>query len=341
MSYRIRTENHPEPAGLDATAFVLEEDAGAARAVVWPAFGFNCLRWEVGGLDLLYAEPQLSGRSKPTRSGIPVLFPFPNRIRAGRFRWADRDYQLPLNDPSGQNAIHGFACRRPWRVVGQGADAASAWVTGEFWGAHDAPEARALWPADYRLRLTCRLVEDRLRLEAVVDNPDRVDLPFGLGYHPYVRVPLVPGARAEDCRVQADVAAAWVLDNALPTGRGRPPEPAEDLRQPRPYTELHLDNLYQATVRDPEPGPDRLCVRGSVVQAPSGTTVWLAASVLFRELVAFTPPSRQAVALEPYTCITDAINMQQQGVDAGLLVLPPGKQWSGVVELRCTTGEGG
>jgi aldose 1-epimerase len=340
MPYRIRTETHPAPAGLDGTVFILEEEPGAGRAAVWPAFGFNCYRWEVGGLDLLYAEPQLSGRSKPTRSGIPVLFPFPNRIRAGRFRWRDKDYQLPLNDPAGQNAIHGFACRKPWRVVGQGSDAESAWVTGEFSGSQDAPEASDLWPADYRLRLTCRLARDRLRLEALVENPDRIDLPFGLGYHPYLRVPLAPGARPEDCWVEANVGAAWELDNSLPTGQERPPSPAHELRRSRPFTELHLDDLYQAAVSDPEPGPDRLCVRGSVRQAPEGVAVRLAASILFRELVAFTPPSRQAVCLEPYTCITDAINMQQRGVDAGLLVLPPGKRWTGVVELRYTSGRG-
>jgi aldose 1-epimerase len=54
----------------------------------------------------------------------------------------------------------------------------------------------------------------------------------------------------------------------------------------------------------------------------------------FRELVVFTPPHRQAIALEPYTCATDAINLQTQGIDAGLLVLRPGEEWKGVVEMR-------
>ena len=71
-------------------------------------------------LDLLYADPNLFTDGRPTRSGIPILFPFPNRIRVGRFSWEGKEYQLPLNDSVKQNAIHGFACRRPWRVVGQG-----------------------------------------------------------------------------------------------------------------------------------------------------------------------------------------------------------------------------
>ena len=31
---------------------------------------------------------------KPTRSGFPILFPFPNRIRDGKFDWQGNTYQL-------------------------------------------------------------------------------------------------------------------------------------------------------------------------------------------------------------------------------------------------------
>src|SRR5262249_25561266 len=141
-------------------------------------------------LDLLYADPQLFSNGRPTRSGIPVLFPFPNRIRGGHFLWNGKEYQLPRNDAVEKNAIHGFACRKPWRRVGHGADRDSAYVTGEFHGSRDAPESRDHWPADYLLRLTVRLKAGVLRLEAVVENPDHGPLPFGLGFHQYFRVPL-------------------------------------------------------------------------------------------------------------------------------------------------------
>ena len=135
MTFRVRTESHATRGGYDGTVFVLE-DGRANRAAVWPAFGFNCYSWQVtrGGrvLDLLYADPELFNDSKPTRSGIPILFPFPNRIRDGRFTWDGQDYQLPLNDPSGKNAIHGFVASRPWRVLDHGTDDFLTWVTAEF-----------------------------------------------------------------------------------------------------------------------------------------------------------------------------------------------------------------
>src|SRR6266545_236025 len=146
MTFQVRTEERPGATG-PLKIWVLEDGRGAV-AEVCPALGFNCYRWHVeleGGADeLLYSEPNFLTDGKPTRSGIPVLFPFPNRIRDGRYSWAGKDYQLPLNDPSGKNAIHGFACRHAWRVVEQGADERSAWVTGEFQASIDAPAVRNL-----------------------------------------------------------------------------------------------------------------------------------------------------------------------------------------------------
>src|SRR5262249_31404632 len=194
MTYQVRTEERPNKTGLDPTVYVLEDAAAGVRAEVWPALGFNCYRWQASPdgrpLEVLYADPGLFDNGRPTRSGIPVLFPFPNRIRAGRFAWGGQEYQLPLNDSPPRNASHGFPCRLPWRVVGQGADAGGAWLTGEFQGSRDAPDTVALWPADYRIRVTHRLSARKLRIEAEVSSGDGKAMPFGLGYHPYLRTPL-------------------------------------------------------------------------------------------------------------------------------------------------------
>jgi aldose 1-epimerase len=341
MAYQVHTDRRPA-AGCDGTVYILEDSDGGVRAEVWPAPGFNCFRWQVPcqgrRLDLLYSNPRFFEDPVPTRSGIPVLFPFPNRLRAGRFRWDGREYQLPLNDPAKQNAIHGFACRHPWRVVAQGADATAAWLTGEFQGAVDAPECRPLWPADYRLRLTYRLGPDRLRIEALVENPDRVPLPFGLGFHPYFQVPEGAGGR-EETWVEAPAGELWELVDSLPTGLRRPVDPARDLRRPRRFTDLTLDDVLTGLEPLPRPGGG-LYRRGSVERRVDRAVLHLLTSEPFGELVAFTPPHRQAVCLEPYTCVTDAIHLQQQGVDAGLLVLAPGARWEAVVELALKSAPG-
>ncbi len=335
MGYRVRTEQRPAAPGYDGTVVLLEDPAGAGAAV-WPAAGFNCFQWRTRrqghDLDLLYHTADFLQDVRPTRNGIPILFPFPNRIRDGRFAWAGKEYQLPLNDPAGRNAIHGFACRRPWRVVDQGADGQGAWVTGEFWAAHDAPDARPLWPADYRLRVTYRLGAGSLRIDALVENPDQVALPCGLGYHPYLRVPFAAGTTAADCRVGADARLCWELEENLPTGAIKA-LPERDLSDPRPFAGLQRDDLLRALEPSAADEDGGLLRRGRVQQPAAGVEVRVLSSAAFRELVVFTPPHRQAVCLEPYTCPTDAMNLHGRGVDAGLIVLEPGGRWSGVVEL--------
>ena len=334
MTFAVHTRTQPGVTGRDPTLFVLDDGAGG-RAEVWPALGFNCFHWEAvregRTLDLLFADPALFGDGRPTRSGVPVLFPFPNRIRDGRFSWDGKEYRLPIDDPAHKNAIHGFACRHPWRVVGQGADASCAWVTGEFQTGRDAPDCLPLWPADHLIRITHRLGAGVLRVEAEVVNPDRRPLPFGLGYHPYFRVPFAPGATADDCRVRVPACETWPLVESLPTGERRPIEAAHDLNTARRFADLHLDDLLTGLPSKAD-SAESLCDRGAVRSGDQ--TLGVRASPAFREVVAFTPAHRQAFCVEPYTCATDAINLQQRGVDAGLLVLPPGGRWSAVVEMR-------
>jgi aldose 1-epimerase len=333
MAFAVRKQAAVGVVDRDPTTYVLEDGAGAV-AEIWPALGFNCYRWEVEHtgrlLDLLYSDPALFTDGRPTRSGIPILFPFPNRIRGGQYTWDGKSYQLPLNDGPKQNAIHGFACRRPWRVVGEGADeAAGAWVTGEFQGSKDAADCVGLWPADYILRVTYRLVVGGLRIEAEVTNPDDRPLPFGLGYHPYFRIPFSPEVKAEECTVSTPARSFWALTDALPDGTRHMVDSARDLNTQRRFGELQLDDVLTDLPPATEPFPER----GSIV-ATSGRALSIRCDADFREMVVFTPGNRQAFCIEPYTCTTDAINLQARGVDAGLLVLPPGGTWKAAVGLH-------
>jgi aldose 1-epimerase len=298
----------------------LENDEQTTLAEIWPSLGSNCLRWRVasprGPLDLLYVADDWEQNPIPTRSGIPVLFPFPNRIRNGHFVWEGKEYQLPLNSPEKIHAIHGFACRSVWRVLSSGADASSAWITTCFQPSVDRPDMLTLWPADYRISITFRMETQRLSILAAVENPTIQTLPWGLGYHPYFRTD------ADSCLVQASAQSFWTLKQSLPTGEHQSVLGGMDLRSPRPVIDLKLDdvltNLDTATT-DSNLG----ILRGQVIYPAHGTLrLWTDSA--FRELVVFTPPHRKAICLEPYTCTTDAVNLAAEGIDAGWQVLSPG-----------------
>jgi aldose 1-epimerase len=325
MTYEARVEKRPNAFGVDDRVWVLDDGQGRFLQVS-PALGFNAYRWHVPEGELLYADPKFFAENRPTRSGFPILFPFPNRIRDGRFTWEGKEFRLPTNDPSGKNAIHGFVCRRPWRVVDQGADGQAAWVKGEFIGSKDAPDTLELWPADYRIAVTHRFTGNGLEVLAEVSNPDKEDLPWGLGYHPYFSLKPFGG---DEAQVTVKANQYWELVDNLPTGKLLPVDAGRDLRAEVPYKQLQLDDVF--TDLDRPATTNDTVLTGWVSHGNRRLEMHM--SGIFREVVGFTPPHRQAICLEPYTCTTDAINLQQRGVVAGWQVLKPGMTARGRVRL--------
>ena len=331
MPFTIRKEQHQTSNGIDGTIHMLE-DPGRAGIEVWPAFGFNCIRWYSSRRghvrDWLYSAPTLFEDTRPTRSGIPILFPFPNRIRDGKFHWQGKSYELPINDPDNRNTIHGFACRNSWRIIDTGTDDHCAWIRGAFDPVLDAPDCVSLWPAKYVLEVEYRISVTGLKIEAVVTNPDVVPLPFGIGYHPYFR--MMDDETTTVVQVSAD--KYWPLQETLPGKSTADVDAARDFRNPKNLNGVKVDDILTGLPTVPE-GVD-LQKLGTVSKSDDSCSLEVFADTHFRELVLFIPPHREAVCLEPYTCTTDAIHLQQEGVDAGWMELAPGNRWVGVVELR-------
>lgn len=289
--------------------------------------GFNCFEFQArmanGIVDVLWSMPDFeSGGSRPSRSGIPILFPFPNRIRHGRFAWQGRHFELPTWHG---HAIHGFCLDRAWRVIQDGSD----FATGEFQLSVDAPDRLPLWPGDFRLRVRYELRNNVLRCDVHITNPGDTDLPWGFGTHPYFKVPLAVGSAPRHCLVQASTSRQWELDGVMPTGRVIPVQPGKDLREGEYFDQLFLDDVY--TGLTPRGNVDE-CL---VMDEKAGLEVVQRFDArAFRELVVFTHPNRTSICLEPYTCVTDAINLQPQGIDAGLQVLPPGAEFRTWIEIQ-------
>ncbi len=323
--------------------YELINDTGTVRAEVWPQWGFNCLKWQVRELDgawadILFHMPDWEANPVPTRSGHPILFPFPGRLREGKLDFEGKTYQLPLNEGTKKHAIHGFTPRNPWRVTDSNGDTDFAFVTGEFNLKRDLPDALPLWPADFVFRVTYRLYADKLRVDARVENVGAGRLPFGLGYHGYFRL---PGTREPDIGssvLQANVAEIWEAENNLPTGWRKELPPELDFRHPRPVGATALDNVF-TKVTGAETKNSGLFEIARLTHPNAGGRLRVFADQSFRELVLFTPVHRNAVAIEPYTCSADAGNLAARGIDSGWLVLEPGGEWEGAVEYRWEPAE--
>ena len=153
---------------------VISEPGGSSASIAVEA-GFNCYEFKssiTGGVvvDVIDAEPGfIDGDKRPSANGIPLLFPFPNRIRQAKYSWDGRDFDLSGDkvghDPDG-NAIHGFCLDRPWRIVSRSEHS----VTGEFQLSIDAPDRRDLWPADFVIQVTYAVDGPTLRSDIRIIN---------------------------------------------------------------------------------------------------------------------------------------------------------------------------
>jgi aldose 1-epimerase len=305
------------------TPIVLTNLQSGAKAQILAELGFNLfqLQLPVGSrkVDVLDAAADFAATGQsPNHNGIPLLFPFPNRIRGGRFTWQGREYVLDGVHQDGQgNAIHGLVVDRPWRVVHRDERAAH----GQFQLSVDAPDRRPLWPADFLIEVQYHLRNAALRCDVRVVNLDRVSLPFGFGTHPYFRVPLSAGSRRGDCLIQAPAAEEWELVGCLPTGKRLALSGRKDLREGQALEGLKMDDVLTGLPDDDEP------MESIVMDPAAGLQVRQVFDSAFRELVVYTPPHGRSVCLEPYTCTTDAIHLAEQGIDGGWRTLAPGEEF--------------
>lgn len=293
-------------------------DTGAVAQIL-VGFGCNCYSFRpvVGGkaIETLWSEDGFeTGQKRASSSGIPILFPFPGRIQGTTLHWNSDLYELKGSENQG-NSIHGFVLNRPWRTTEQTDDS----LTAEFQASTDDPSLLEQWPADFRIQMTFKVAGNSLTIDTEVNNPGDTDLPCGLGLHPYFRVPL-GGSHANDCTVAIPANTMWEMNDMIATGKQLPMMNAEELQAGVTFGGMTYDNGFG----------DLNAVDGVVtaeINDPNGARLAMSFSSGYREIVVYNPPHRQAVCVEPYTCVCDPFRLQREGFDAGLRVLAPGESF--------------
>jgi len=243
-----------------------------------------------------------------------VLAPWPNRLGDGRYTFQGTEAQAALDEPSRGNAIHGLVRWMPWRMAGRAQNRIS--MVCEL-------RPQPAYPFALRLTVEYRLGRDGLIVVTEAENIGEVDLPFGLGFHPYLLV----GTHSVD-QVRLTVPAERRLitdDRGLPTTTA-PVEATEfDFLQGRLIGVTRLDTGYTGLHRDYD---GRARVELDHPDGTGGATVW--ADERFAYFMVYTgdtlgPESaRRSLAVEPMTCPPDAL---RTGTD--LTVLRPGTRWTG------------
>ncbi|MBC7922082.1 MAG: hypothetical protein H7Z75_13455 [Ferruginibacter sp.] len=248
------------------------------------------------------AEQLLAEGSRSFRGTL--LFPFPNRVRDGRYAFDGQSYQLPVNEIDRGHALHGHLYHAPFEVVAEGASETGAFLILEY----EADGKAEGYPFKYLLNLDFRLDEAGFSCKTVIQNLEERDIPVGIGYHPYFQL----GDNADEWLLKLPVESQLEIDDRLiPNGEERIPARYQEFASLKGDV---LDNAYRVRPTEGE-AITQLVNPGQNVTL----TVWQRTGPgQFNYLQVFTPESRRSIALEPMTGAPDAFNNGQ-----GLIRLAP------------------
>ena len=126
------------------------------------------------------------GDDRYWKNQSPNLFPYVGRLKDGHYHMDGQSYEM---------RIHGIAPYRDFRLVSNDGLQMILELT-------DDAETLAQYPRHFSFRVIYRLVDSILEICYEVENQDRQTMYFGLGGHPGLNVPLVPGKTFEDYRLR-------------------------------------------------------------------------------------------------------------------------------------------
>lgn len=277
--------------------------AGASELGVVPAIGGSIawFRTRVGSRTIDWLRPATEAALASGDAGAMSCFPlvpFSNRIREGKFRFAGRDVQLPLNVPGQKHCEHGHGWQAPWRVIAQKPES----LTIEYRHFADA------WPFPYTAWQIFRLEPEWLTVEIAVKNTGQEPMPVGVGLHPYF-------PRTPRTNLTASVDKIWDTDDEMMPTRLTDPPPERRLGEGVRVDSVEMDNGFTNWSR-----------RAEIEWPENRTRLTMTADQPLGFLVVYTPPGEDFFCAEPVSNCTDAFNLAGQGrIDTGMSVLAPGK----------------
>ncbi len=284
-------------------AHTLESADGQASLTVVPGFGSCVTGLRLQGRAVLDTY-QTAEEMKINRwAKNAFLFPFPNRLKHGQYRWEGQIYQFPVNDAPTNNALHGFGMDRPMEALQSSAGTDKAILV----TAYRYDGSREAYPFPFELELTFTLSETAMSVGMKVVNTGAQSLPMGVGWHPYFQLT----EQVDELYLQLPPCDMIGVDTEMiPTGKQYEYTTFSRARRIGPEV---LDNCFALRQQQG---------RIEVLMQGGGRSLKYWQEVgegKFPFVQLFTPPHRSSLAVEPMSCNIDAFNNGE-----GLWKLMPG-----------------
>jgi aldose 1-epimerase len=306
-----------EPLGR-ISQLVLKNNSTGEYVSIIPSFGATINQIALKKGDKVYelvegckTYEELMGVGKNTFRGSK-LFPFPNRVRDGKYSFEGKEYQLPINFPQENNAIHGLVLTDNFKIIAKETSAEKALLTVQYEFKGD----KEGYPFKCLLTINYELSSNGFACTTKVLNMDNQAIPIGDGWHPYFKT----GSKVDNLSIKLPVVKAFSVDGkmipTLPDSLSAA-EIAEGINGYDKSKKIGSDKFDTGYRIYPNP-------TGSIVTTEISDTIQNIKLCINQEtgpgkygyLQVYTPPDRNSIAIEPMTCLTDAFNNKQ-----GLIVL--------------------
>jgi aldose 1-epimerase len=191
--------------------------AGDLEAVFLPGHGMLGASLRHKGLEILRRVEDLEAAAvKGSTAGIPLLYPWANRLADFRYRVAEREVVLDPSSPLLHFDEHGLPMHGvPWSLlVWEPTEARQDFLAARLeWTRSDL---LAVFPFRHRLEMAATLHPDGLTIETTLVAGPGGPVPVSFGFHPYFGLPDVPRAQ---WRLELPAMRRLVLDQReIPTG---------------------------------------------------------------------------------------------------------------------------
>jgi len=293
----------------DHRTVTLREEGGAREATFVPSAGMLCSSLRDRGEELLAQNAGVAAYAERGKTmGIPLLYPWANRLAAFDYSAAGRAVSLP-HDPArialedNGLPIHGvIGGRIAWELAsapaeGGGLSASLSW-------SEERPELFELFPYRHDLAYDASLSEGRLTIAITLSACGDDVVPVAFGFHPYLSL---PGVSREDWLVELPAMRHLALDaEQIPIG-------PEQALSPQRFVlaEREFDDGFDAVAQ-----PARFSVSGGERRI---TLEFLEGYPCAQ---VYAPRSGQFICFEPMTASTNALRS-----GAGLRLLSPGESY--------------
>lgn len=246
------------------------------------------------------------------------LVPFPNRIRDGKYSFQGKTYQLAINKPNENNAIHGLLQKVAYEIT----DCVKEDDRYAITLSHTYQGEDSGYPFPFRISIIYTLSGVEFTARTIVENTGTNDMPFGDGWHPYLTI---HDRKIDELLLKLPSQQYLGVDERL--------IPDEAIHQLDKFATLEKINDQLFDTGFVLPDTSTAGIAESILSSPEDDitlTLWQETGPgKYNFLQVFIPPWRNTIALEPMTCAANAFN---NGM--GTFCLKPGESFDASYGVR-------